>query len=1041
MFGNRLAQVIVLVAWLTIVPSRTIAQGIGHHGGALPAPVNNTQTIPQDLGTTVCNDIMTACNLFHPFINFNIDPGQIVIFEGKTNITNVLARVTGGSASTIEGILRTSGMPDANFFLMNPYGVIFGPGAQLDVGGSFAVTTANEIMLAGTGKFAATPDPIDSVLTTAAPIAFGFLTDNPAPVQLTPTDTSTGITALQVGPAKTLSIVAGDVDIKDSVIIAPSGRVNIVSVGSQGTVNLDVNDLDAQVAFDQDMLRGNVSVNSSLTILHGNDGSGSSVIRANDLTLVDNSRMTVQGGQIDLDLTEHLLIKNNSNLNILGGASLTIRSSDLSIINNSQIRSLSTGVINSGKIDVNLSGDLLLSNKSRITAEHLVAGAEESFLINVEASNVSLNDSFIEMLVNSFNTRSHPGPLSITADYLSLVNGSMIRFFGFPGSVSVGEIHIHTNFLYMNGLDNPSPTAILNLLLPLPIPDATFSPIGNIVIGPRHLEDTNRIEVVNGAQIATTQAGLNTDAGNIKINANDILLDGQNNPFFSTGIVASSQPFNPRIGGGNVTIYGDKLQVIHGATISTTTKNIGQGGNIIVDLGHLEMERGTIESNSDSPGTAAGGGGTISVTSDGQILLRRESRITATAVQSDGGDIAIHAGTTIDLFDDSEITTAAGVDGGNVTLTAPQRVLVQDSTITANAEGDGGNIIVDVGHLEMERGTIESDSDSPGTAAGGGGTISVTSDGQILLRRESRITATAVQSDGGDIAIHAGTTIDLFDDSEITTAAGVDGGNVTLTAPQRVLVQDSTITANAEGDGGNIIVDVGHLEMERGTIESDSDSPGTAAGGGGTISVTSDGQILLREQSIITANAFQSNGGDIAIDAGTTIDLFDDSQITANAGIDGGNITLTAPQRVLMRDSKITTEAEGNGGNITIDPVLVNLQGRSVISANAVNGAGGNIAIFTNILGVSPQSRITASSQRGVSGVVNITGILDLAGNLVTLPTSLLTSTELTLQPRCAVQFSEDASSFTIRSTTGLPIQPDGWWPSFQQSTPHVNQD
>ena len=70
---------------------------------------------------------------------------------------------------------RSSG---ANLFLLNPAGVIFGANASIDVSGSFAVTTGQEIKLSDGAHFNATPGPADALLTSAPPVAFGFLTAN-----------------------------------------------------------------------------------------------------------------------------------------------------------------------------------------------------------------------------------------------------------------------------------------------------------------------------------------------------------------------------------------------------------------------------------------------------------------------------------------------------------------------------------------------------------------------------------------------------------------------------------------------------------------------------------------------------------------------------------------------------------------------------------------------------------------------------------------------------------------------------------------------
>src|SRR4051812_47921301 len=111
-------------------------------------------------------------NLFFSFRDFSLDRGDVAEFSGPASTRNVLARVTGGSPSTIDGTLRCT-IDKANFYLINPSGVVFGPGAALDVKGSFVVTTADAVRLGADGRFDAA-SPHDTILTTAAPAAFGF---------------------------------------------------------------------------------------------------------------------------------------------------------------------------------------------------------------------------------------------------------------------------------------------------------------------------------------------------------------------------------------------------------------------------------------------------------------------------------------------------------------------------------------------------------------------------------------------------------------------------------------------------------------------------------------------------------------------------------------------------------------------------------------------------------------------------------------------------------------------------------------------------
>ena len=86
-------------------------------------------------------------NLFQSFSQFNLNAGEVAAFSGPKGIQNILSRVTGGSPSSINGTIR-SDITGANFFFINPNGIVFGPNAAIDVSGSFAASTANYLKLA-----------------------------------------------------------------------------------------------------------------------------------------------------------------------------------------------------------------------------------------------------------------------------------------------------------------------------------------------------------------------------------------------------------------------------------------------------------------------------------------------------------------------------------------------------------------------------------------------------------------------------------------------------------------------------------------------------------------------------------------------------------------------------------------------------------------------------------------------------------------------------------------------------------------------------
>ncbi|MEN9519786.1 MAG: hypothetical protein RLZZ381_2374, partial [Cyanobacteriota bacterium] len=117
-------------------------------------------------------------NLFHSFEEFSVPEGLEAVFKNATDIENIFTRITGESASAINGILRTQG--GANFFLVNPNGIVFGENAQLDVGGSFIATTANSVQFEDGTEFIADNAQSEPILTVSVPIGLQFEGNNGA---------------------------------------------------------------------------------------------------------------------------------------------------------------------------------------------------------------------------------------------------------------------------------------------------------------------------------------------------------------------------------------------------------------------------------------------------------------------------------------------------------------------------------------------------------------------------------------------------------------------------------------------------------------------------------------------------------------------------------------------------------------------------------------------------------------------------------------------------------------------------------------------
>jgi large exoprotein involved in heme utilization and adhesion len=193
-------------------------------------------------------------------------------------------------------------------------------------------------------------------------------------------------------------------------------------------------------------------------------------------------------------------------------------------------------------------------------------------------------------------------------------------------------------------------------------------------------------------------------------------------------------------------------------------------------------------------------------------------------------------------------------------------------------------------------------------------------------------------------------------------------------------------------------------------------------------------QVQLSDGAVISAKSTGTgNAGNILINASDSLVMQNSSITTETTQSDGGDIHIQVGRLVQLTDSQITASVQGgtgNGGNITIDPQFVILQGSQII-ANAFGGNGGNILIVAGVFFADPFSTISASSTLGISGTVSIQApVTSLSGTLAPLPGEIVQATEL-LQARCAARIAGGTSgSFVVAGRDGLPPEPGGLLPS-----------
>ncbi|AFY60173.1 CHAT domain-containing protein [Synechococcus sp. PCC 6312] len=216
--------------------------GLGVLGSVLTMPLalaQNVQIIPAPNGTGTVVEVNgqqynirggafsgDGRNLFHLFREFGLNNGQIANFLANPQLRNILAGVSGGHPSVINGLLQVSG-GNPNLYLLNPAGIIFGANAQLNVPAAFAATTATGAEFGG-GWFSLTgKNNFENLVGN--PLGFAF-TGNQAGSIINEGN-------LSVNPGQSLLLLGGNV-VNTGNLSAPGGEITVAAVPGQSLVRI-----------------------------------------------------------------------------------------------------------------------------------------------------------------------------------------------------------------------------------------------------------------------------------------------------------------------------------------------------------------------------------------------------------------------------------------------------------------------------------------------------------------------------------------------------------------------------------------------------------------------------------------------------------------------------------------------------------------------------------------------------------------------------------------------------------------------------------
>ncbi|MBW4636292.1 MAG: filamentous hemagglutinin N-terminal domain-containing protein [Iphinoe sp. HA4291-MV1] len=668
--------------------------------GTLP---NNSIVTQQGKISIITGGTKAGSNLFHSFREFSVPTNGTAYFNNALDIQNIISRVTGKSISNIDGLIKANGA--ANLFLINPNGIIFGPNARLDIGGSFVATTANALAFGNQGFFSAT-NPNTSELLTVNPSAF-FFNQIAAPIQnnsiadsgLNPSSAFIA-RGLRVPDGKSLLLVGGDINMNGGGLFAFGGRVELGGLRSAGTVGLNGDGNNLSLSFPDSVERSDVFLSNGAGVnVTAGDG-GSIAVNARNLEMTGESflRAGIESG----------LGSNNSK---------------------------------AGNISVNATGAINLNNGSRIANEVLPEASGQGGDVNISANTLQVLGG--AQVSTSTSGAGKGGSLRVDAQDVQLIGTGADSqfpsglFTGAGNAGASGDITIATRKLLVRDGAQISSNTFFN-----PKDGAQIS--SNTFFNPK-----DRVQVIGLSQ-----------GGDLIVTAKEsVELSGTSaNGRLSSGLFTNTRGIGDA---GSLTIETPVLLVRNGAQVDASTNGSGKGGQLTVNalksvelIGTSNNGQTRTRSGLSAASTGTGNAGDLIIRTNTLLLQDGAEANVSSRGTGNAGDLDIFA-RSIKLDNQARLTaeTISGKDG-NIKLQVPGLLLlrrgssISNTAGTTQAGGSQGNFTANIGFLVA---VPNENSDITANAyTGTGGNIQITAQGifgtqfQKYPTPESDITATGI---------------------------------------------------------------------------------------------------------------------------------------------------------------------------------------------------------------------------------------------------------------------------------------------------------
>ncbi|MBI5380832.1 MAG: filamentous hemagglutinin N-terminal domain-containing protein [Opitutae bacterium] len=874
------------------------------------------QTAGSTLNVTAPNKAILTWTAFGS-AGHTLNSGESVNFFLPDATSAVLNRVTGGTATTIDGVITSNG----KVFILNPTGITVTNNANINVAG-LVLSTVQE----PDGYFAANGD-LSYVGTTTAGVTVGA---------------AGAATITTVGGNGNVYLVGNAVDVGATI----SGNLYVRSMGGtarlgQGSA-LSVNatsgaggNLDVATAGGALELAG-----TNITTVKGN---------ANLATANGNVSTTTASGFVANTAAKTTTINAGTGTITLDGDSVTVSATGgNTLITDANDLALGASTI-SGTLGVTSTGGSL-SNSGAVTSTGAV-----SLSATAAGKNITVNTTgavtFAALASNATGTVTINGTGNLTLPAIAAVKDLIVSTTG--GTITAGAA--------ISAATSASLSASGNVVLTgaLTAPTATVTSTGG------NITQTGAITSATKATFDAKTITLGT-AGNdfaklvLKNGASGITVVDTNAVILDTGTATSAG--TTITAAGNITIgsaaadtlsFGGALSLTStGGTISTTANNVTIGSDVTLNTTNANVSLGTAASTSSSFGKIISnvGTGTLTVIENTTLNL---GTITAADVnaRSLAGDIVnsgVVTATGTATFEAGSATAPGNVTMGQSNAIATTSITrAKDFTLKNTVATTVGttNPVSGVATFNVAANnlTVTGDYTTLGYSASGASVVSITDSNALTL-------ANATQSGTGTATITSTT-------SNLTLGAGI---NLTTTGL-------ATFAATA----GNVVDSVDTGISTFGNVAFNAGKAVTISHAGnnfGAVAITAtDGDVTIRE------------GGTLNLGAVTVTAANKNLTATADAGsiIQTGATSVGGTGAATFTASNGAVTLDNAANNVTSSVVITAKNASKLVNPVAtklgnVAVTGGGLIVDTSGAAGKAVTQTAASNTIWINGDLNV---------------------------------------------------------------------